>query len=108
MTSNFTFLQPAFPALYNHALQAERLIFTAPRASCFYARFALEQTVLWLYENDPTLRFPYENSLGALIHESTFKNGLKLDYSLKFASFINWVIKPYISLVMLKQKTHCA
>jgi type I restriction enzyme R subunit len=77
MTSNFTFLQPTFPALYNHALQAERLIFTAPRASCFYTRFALEQTVLWLYENDPTLRFPYENSLGALIHESTFQKRLK-------------------------------
>ena len=77
MTSNFTFLRPTFPKLCDHAVQAEGLIFTAPRASCFYARFALEQTVLWLYENDPTLRFPYENSLGALIHESTFQKRLK-------------------------------
>ncbi|MBE9110677.1 DEAD/DEAH box helicase family protein [Nodosilinea sp. LEGE 07298] len=75
--SNFAFLRPAFPQLYAHAAQAERLIFAAPRASCFYARFALEQAVLWLYENDPNLILPYENSLGALIHEPTFQQALK-------------------------------
>ncbi len=77
MTSNFAFLRPSFPQLCDHAIQAEQLIFANPRASCFYARFALEQTVLWLYEHDPNLRFPYENNLGALIHESSFKNTLK-------------------------------
>ncbi|WP_204150718.1 DEAD/DEAH box helicase family protein [Leptolyngbya sp. CCY15150] len=71
--TNFAFLRPAFPTLYNHATHAERLIYAAPRASCFYTRFALEQTVLWLYENDPNLRLPYENSLSALIHEPSFK-----------------------------------
>ncbi|MEL6492743.1 MAG: DEAD/DEAH box helicase family protein [Cyanobacteria bacterium J06621_3] len=75
--TNFTFLNAPLPDLYTHATKAESLITTAPRASCFYSRFALEQTVLWLYENDPNLRLPYENSLGALIHEQTFKRALK-------------------------------
>jgi ferredoxin len=76
-TTNFAFLRPSFPQLHEHAAQAECLIFAAPRASCFYARFALEQAVLWLYENDPNLRLPYEHSLGALIHEPTFQRRLK-------------------------------
>lgn len=75
--SNFTFLRPSFPQLYDHAVQAEGLIYVNPRACCFYTRFALEQAVLWLYENDPRLRLPYENSLGALIHEPSFQRSLK-------------------------------
>jgi type I restriction enzyme R subunit len=77
MPSNFDFLQSAFPDLYPHALQAESLVFSAPRASCFYARFALEQTVKWLYANDPYLKIPYDTNLAALIHEQTFKDNLK-------------------------------
>jgi type I restriction enzyme R subunit len=77
MASNFDFLRPAFPQLHTHAVQAERLIFTAPRASCFYTRFALEQLVHWLYANDPYLKLPYANNLAALVHEQTFKDNLK-------------------------------
>ena len=77
MPSNFDFLKSAFPKLYGHALEAERLAATSPRACCFYTRFALEQAVLWLYENDPYLRFPYDNKLSTLIHEQTFKDNLK-------------------------------
>jgi type I restriction enzyme R subunit len=40
-----------------------------PRAACFHARFALEATVHWLYNHDPSLRMPYDQSLGALLHE---------------------------------------
>jgi type I restriction enzyme R subunit len=50
---------------------------TAPRASCFYTRFTLEQAVHWLYENDPYLKLPYDNNLAALIHEQTFQDNLK-------------------------------
>ncbi|MFK8186430.1 MAG: DEAD/DEAH box helicase family protein [Phormidesmis sp.] len=74
--SNFTFLRTPLPSLHTHATKAETLIPTAPRAACFYTRFALEQSVLWLYENDPHLRFPYENGLYALIHERSFKNAI--------------------------------
>lgn len=77
MASNFEFLKAQFPELYNHATHTETMAYSAPRASCFYARFTLEQAVIWLYENDAYLQLPYDNNLGALIHEQTFKDNLK-------------------------------
>jgi type I restriction enzyme R subunit len=77
MASNFDFLQNRYPTLYEHASHAESLVSTAPRASCFYTRFTLEQAVHWLYENDPYLKLPYDNNLAALIHEQTFQDNLK-------------------------------
>jgi len=78
MASNFDFLTPRFSNLFDHATHAESLIYSAPGASCFYARFALEQAVHWLYKNDTYLQLPYrdpkDNNLGALIHEQTFKD----------------------------------
>jgi len=68
MASNFDFLQNRYPNLYKHT---EIIVSTAPRASCFYTRFTLEQAVHWLYENDPNLKLPYDNNLVALIHEPT-------------------------------------
>ena len=76
MASNFDFLQNRYPTLYEHASHAESLVYTAPRASCFYTRFTLEQAVHWLYANDAYLQLPYDNNLGALIHEQTFKDNL--------------------------------
>ncbi len=77
MASNFDFLPNRYPNLYEHASHAESLVYTAPRASCFYTRFTLEQAVHWLYENDPYLKLPYDNTLAALIHEQTFQDNLK-------------------------------
>ena len=77
MASNFDFLQKPFPQLFTHATHAESMAYSAPRASCFYARFTLEQAVLWLYDNDAYLQPPFDNNLGALIHEQTFKDNLK-------------------------------
>lgn len=77
MASNFDFLQNRYPNLYEHASHAESLVYTAPRASCFYTRFTLEQAVHWLYENDLYLKLPYDNTLAALIHEQTFQDNLK-------------------------------
>ncbi|MGA0199756.1 MAG: DUF4145 domain-containing protein, partial [Prochlorotrichaceae cyanobacterium] len=80
MSSNFDFLKTALPGLHQHTLQAESLVYSAPRASCFYARFALEQAVLWLYDHERYLTRPFSdpkaNTLGALIHEQTFKDNL--------------------------------
>lgn len=80
MASNFDFLHDRYPSLFEHATHAESLIYSAPRASCFYARFTLEQAVHWLYKNDTYLQLPYrdpkDNNLGALIHEQTFKDNL--------------------------------
>ena len=77
MASNFDFLKEQFPQLHAHATHTESMAYSAPRASCFYARFTLEQAVLWLYDNDAYLKLPYDNNLGALIHEQTFKDNLK-------------------------------
>ncbi len=77
MASNFDFLRTHYPQLFEHAAHAESLVYTAPRASCFYARFSLEQAVHWLYANDPYLQLPYDNSLATLIHEQTFQDNLK-------------------------------
>jgi len=77
MASNFDFLRTQYPQIFEHAAHAESLVHTAPRASCFYTRFTLEQAVHWLYANDPYLQLPYENTLAALIHEPTFQDNLK-------------------------------
>lgn len=77
MVSNFNFLRTHYPQLFEHAAHAESLIYSAPRASCFYARFTLEQAVHWLYANEPYLHLPYDTNLAALIHEQTFQDNLK-------------------------------
>jgi type I restriction enzyme, R subunit len=74
--TNFNFLKQTFPQLFNHATQAEKLIFTDGRASCFYSRFTLEQGVIWLYENEPYLKLPESDNLSTLIYEQTFQENL--------------------------------
>ncbi|WP_083260439.1 DEAD/DEAH box helicase family protein (plasmid) [Cyanobacterium sp. IPPAS B-1200] len=76
MTSNFDFLTSDFPEIYESATRVENLALIDSRACCFYARYTLEQAVIWLYDNDPYLKVPYDNNLGALIHEQTFKDNL--------------------------------
>ena len=70
--SNFSFLQQEYSSLYPSAKRSEELALTDPRGSCFYSRLTLEHAVEWLYEHDQSLRRPYDNNLGAMIHESTF------------------------------------
>lgn len=71
--SNFAFLQSEFGDLYPNAKRVESLALTDPRGSCFYARLTLELAVNWLYDHDRTLRQPYQQMLGALLHEPTFQ-----------------------------------
>ncbi len=77
MTSNFTFVNDRLPKLYKSARQAEKMVYTAPRGSCFYARFTLEIGIVWLYDRDPYLNLPTDRTLGSLIREQTFKDNLK-------------------------------
>lgn len=72
--SNFTFLPQAFRDIAESASKAEGQIMSDPRVACFHARFTLEAVVHWLYRHDRSLRMPYDNSLGALLHEPTFQN----------------------------------
>ena len=71
--SQFAFLAAEFPAVHEHAARAEDLACADPRAACFYARFALEVMVRWLYRHDSSLRDPYDTTLAARIHEPTFQ-----------------------------------
>ena len=72
--SNFSFLPSAFSSIAESATRAEGHILGDPRAACFHARFTLEAAVHWLYRHDPSLRMPYDHSLGALLHEPSFQN----------------------------------
>lgn len=74
--SNFAFLPEEFCDIADSAIRAEGHILGDPRAACFHARFTLEAVVHWLYRHDSRLRMPYDNSLGALLHEPSFQNTL--------------------------------
>lgn len=71
--SQFGFLKAEFPAVHDHVAKAESAALSDPRAACFYARFALETAVKWMYERDKALRSPYQTDLAALIFEPTFR-----------------------------------
>lgn len=71
--SQFAFLKSEFSSVYDLARKAEVAALSDPRGACFYARLALESTVKWMYDNDRTLRSPYDTALSALIHEGTFR-----------------------------------
>lgn len=71
--TQFAFLQPEFSEVFAAAKQAEDMAISNPRGACFYARLALETAVDWMYENDASLKSPYDTTLSALIHEGTFR-----------------------------------
>jgi len=71
--SNFAFLQPEWYSLYEAATKAEGMANADARTSCFYARRTLELALRWLYKYDKSFRLPYQDHLGALIHEPTFR-----------------------------------
>ena len=48
--SQYTFLKPEFPAIYESAYKAFRIAYCDPRTACFYARRAVELAVNWLYK----------------------------------------------------------
>jgi len=71
--SQFAFLQPEFPSIYEAADRAITAVHPDPRTACFYARRALELTVNWLYQYDDSLTLPYQDNLSPLVHEPSFK-----------------------------------
>ncbi len=74
--SNFTFMAE-WPELQEPAGKAELLAQADPRAACFYARFAMERAVQWVYRFDPAMDKPgYDDTLNTLIHQPCFKNAL--------------------------------
>ncbi|MDE2417598.1 MAG: DEAD/DEAH box helicase family protein [Burkholderiales bacterium] len=77
MASNFSFLQPEWPALYSEAIKAEQAALTDPRTACFYARRTLELAVVWLFQAEGgrsgRLQMPYKPDLSAFLFEPSFK-----------------------------------
>ena len=73
--SNFSFLQKEFFAICDSATKAEGYLNTDARAACWYARMTLEQMVDWLYRYDNNFKC-YETSLGARVHEPSFRDNV--------------------------------
>ncbi|MFY8285045.1 DEAD/DEAH box helicase family protein [Pseudoalteromonas sp. SSMSWG5] len=76
--SNFDFLAE-WPELQEHAKQAEAVVNSDPRSSCFYSRYTLERAVYWMYEFDPWLartKPKYDTTLNTLINQAEFKRSL--------------------------------
>jgi len=74
--SQFQFLEAEWTALFESASKAEGSIHSDPRTACFYARRSLEIAVKWLYKHDNTFKLPYQDSLNALLHEPSFRQGV--------------------------------
>jgi type I restriction enzyme R subunit len=66
--SNFLFIQTEFPTLYAAANNVEKHTLADPRAACFYARFALESAVEWIFDFDKSLPQPFQ-ALNDNLHE---------------------------------------
>lgn len=76
--SNFEFLNE-WPELQEHAKQAEAVVNSDPRSSCFYSRYTLERTVYWIFEFDAWLarcKPKYDSTLNTLINQPEFKRSL--------------------------------
>ncbi len=67
--SNFAFMPSSLRVITDSAREAEGHIRGDPHASCFHARFALEAIAHWLYRHDTKLQLPYDQSLGAFLHD---------------------------------------
>ena len=74
--SNFAFLATEWSLIFESASKAESMAHSDARASCFYARRALELAVAWLYKHDKAFRLPYQDNLSALIHEPSFRQAV--------------------------------
>lgn len=73
MISNFKFLKVDSPSIYENAIKSEKSGIVDPRVACMYARFTLEATIKWMYQNDSDLHRPWEDSLNAMLKERSFK-----------------------------------
>lgn len=60
--SQFAFLQADWPDVYDAAAKAESAAHADPRASCFYARRALELLVHRVYKHDSAVVLPYQDT----------------------------------------------
>lgn len=69
--AQFDFLAE-FPAVQPMAERAAALALADPRSSCFHSRWVVEQLVNWAFENDSSLRLPYDTNVSALVNSPSF------------------------------------
>ena len=73
ISANFAFLKEEFPHAAESAGYAEHHVYGDPRASCFYARHALERLVMRVYKVDKTLSPPKLTNLDSYMSEPAFR-----------------------------------
>lgn len=71
--SAFDFLAADFPSIHEEAERASNAALPDPRTSSFYSRRTVEQAVRWAFKADSTLALGYNDSLGDLLNDPTFK-----------------------------------
>lgn len=71
--SAFDFLAADFPLIQEEAEKAVSAALPDPRTSCFYSRRTVEQAVRWAFKADSTLALGYNDTLGDLLNDPTFK-----------------------------------
>src|SRR5580700_11323295 len=113
--SNFSFLKTEWPELFDSATKAEASVHPDSRTACFYSRRTLELLVDWLFKHDRKLKFPYQDSLSALIFEPTFKTTVGLAVHAKtrvikdlgnLAVHTTKPIRPFDALTSVRELFH--
>src|SRR5690606_1954191 len=70
--SNFDFLRPHFPGIYDKVIIAESRVFTEPKSAAHYCRMALEGAVHHIYEAE-RISLSYDKGLANLMRHETFR-----------------------------------
>ncbi|WP_295220770.1 DEAD/DEAH box helicase family protein [uncultured Chryseobacterium sp.] len=70
--SNFSNYPSQFESIISSAKEAEKYLFENLEVTGLYLRKALEQWVHFIYENEPSLRLPYDTSINSLMKDNAF------------------------------------
>ena len=70
--SNFSSIPQQFQNIMKTAVQAESFVYDNPVISGLFTRQTLEAWVHWIYENEPSLKLPYDTSISSLMKEPAF------------------------------------
>lgn len=72
--ANFSIFPADWSFLNKDSLKAENFVYDDPVVCVLYCRKTLEAWVDWIFENEPSLTLPYDNSIHALMTEPGFSN----------------------------------
>ena len=72
--SNFSYISAPWSNLATTIQEAEQQVYTAPAYSSVLCRKSLEEWVIWLYENDGSLKKIFDTSLNGLLYQQDFKD----------------------------------